>query len=95
MKTTTRLRLPTRIHVWLRSKAKEKELSVSALLRIGMSHYLSGASTLEEHEAPDKRTTFVCPAEDMAAFRDLAHRANMPLDVAMRRVVRRVLTQGT
>ena len=85
MQATVRMRITSSMKEALLTLAKSRQSSISKEVRNALSAYIDGrrrlvADTGQTH----KDTTFVCSAEDLAAFKALVRESGLSFDEAVR-----------
>ena len=85
MQATVRMRITSSMKEALLTLAKSRQSSISKEVRNALSAYIDGRRHLvaDPGQTP-KDTTFVCSAEDLAAFKALVRESGLSFDEAVR-----------
>ena len=85
MQTTVRMRITSNMKDALQALAQSRRSSISKEVRDALSAYIDGRRHLvADPGQTHKDTTFVCDAEDLAAFKALVKAAGVSFDEAIR-----------
>ena len=85
MQATVRMRITSSMKEALLTLAKSRQSSISKEVRNALSAYIGGRRRLvADPGQTHKDTTFVCSAEDLAAFKALVRESGLSFDEAVR-----------
>lgn len=94
MQTTVRMRISEEMKGDLQRSANKNRSSVSKEVREALAMYIDGKKELSATQGHTlKNTTFVCDAEDLLKFKDIAKEAGISFDEAVRTAIAEYLSE--